>query len=116
GGGPRRCSPTASCAAGQGASGGARAVRPSRAAARPPQDDGIWDGGDDMSVSRRQVMTGSLALALAGRAAAQEADWPRVIEAARKEGKVVIYNAAIGAGYYTEVAKAFERTYGIRVE
>src|SRR6185295_10223640 len=85
GGGPRRCSPTASCAAGQGASGGARAVRPSRAAARPPQDDGIWDGGDDMSVSRRQVMTGSLAMALAGRAAAQEADWPRVIEAARQE-------------------------------
>jgi iron(III) transport system substrate-binding protein len=69
-----------------------------------------------MMLTRREMIAGSAALALSGRAAAQQDDWAKVTEAARQEGKVVIYNAAIGAGYYTEVAKAFERTYGIRVE
>src|SRR5262245_58812387 len=72
--------------------------------------------GRHIGLSRRDMIAGGAALVLSGRAAAQQDDWPKVIDAARQEGKVVIYNAAIGAGYYTEVAKAFERSYGIRVE
>ena len=47
---------------------------------------------------RRSVL-GMLAAstALAGPAAAQSDDWAKVVEAARKEGKLVIYTASIGS-------------------
>jgi iron(III) transport system substrate-binding protein len=54
-----------------------------------------------------------------GRAAAQapaDADWKRVIDAARKEGKVVMYSGAVGAPTTPKIASAFEARYGVRVE
>ncbi|MGM4919259.1 ABC transporter substrate-binding protein [Tardiphaga sp. 813_E8_N1_3] len=47
---------------------------------------------------------------------AQAEDWNAVIDAAKKEGKVVIYSMALGAPYYGAVLKSFEAKYGIRVE
>ena len=52
----------------------------------------------------------------AGRAAAQSDDWQKVVEAAKKEGKLVIYTASIGSPFHKAVVKAFEQKYGIRVE
>ncbi|MBV8850062.1 MAG: extracellular solute-binding protein [Methylobacteriaceae bacterium] len=48
--------------------------------------------------------------------AAQADDWNGVVDAAKKEGKVVVYNMALGAPYFTAVIKSFERKYGISVE
>ena len=54
--------------------------------------------------------------ALAGPAAAQTDDWAKVVEAAKKEGKLVIYTASIGSPFHKAVIKAFEKKYGITVE
>ena len=42
-------------------------------------------------------------------------EWNQVTAAAKKEGEVVVYNAAIGADYYKAVIASFEKHYGIRV-
>ncbi|QOZ08035.1 ABC transporter substrate-binding protein [Bradyrhizobium sp. CCBAU 51765] len=42
--------------------------------------------------------------------------WQPVIDAARKEGKLVIYDMALGAPYFIAVLKSFEAKYGIPVE
>ena len=56
-------------------------------------------------------------LALAASAAAQsDTDWQKVIEAAKKEGKVVVYTATVGSPYHKAIFKAFEEKYGIHVE
>jgi iron(III) transport system substrate-binding protein len=39
-----------------------------------------------------------------------------VVDAAKKEGKLVIYDMALGAPYFTAVLKSFEAKYGIPVE
>jgi iron(III) transport system substrate-binding protein len=46
---------------------------------------------------------------------AQDA-WQGVVDAAKKEGKLVIYDMALGAPYFTGVLKSFENKYGIPVE
>jgi iron(III) transport system substrate-binding protein len=43
-------------------------------------------------------------------------DWQAVVDAAKKEGKLVIYDMALGAPYFTAVLKSFEAKYGIPVE
>jgi iron(III) transport system substrate-binding protein len=43
-------------------------------------------------------------------------DWQGVVDAAKKEGKLVIYDMALGAPYFTAVLKSFESKYGIPVE
>ena len=55
---------------------------------------------------------------LVGRAStpAHADDWNTVVDAAKKEGKVVVYNMALGAPYFTAVIKSFESKYGIAVE
>ncbi len=53
---------------------------------------------------------------LPGSAHAQDASWEGVVDAAKKEGKVVVYNMALGAPYFTAVLKSFEAKYGISVE
>jgi ABC-type Fe3+ transport system substrate-binding protein len=58
----------------------------------------------------------SSALALLAPAAAQGEDWSKVVAAAQQEGKVVVYNSALGAPYYLAVVKAFEKKYAIKVE
>jgi iron(III) transport system substrate-binding protein len=49
-------------------------------------------------------------------ASAQDASWDAVVAAAKQEGKVVVYNMALGAPYFQAVIKSFEATYGIPVE
>ena len=49
-------------------------------------------------------------------AQAPDAEWKKVIEAARKEGKVVVYNGAVGTPALPKVLAAFEGKYGIRTE
>lgn len=49
-------------------------------------------------------------------ASAQDASWNAVVDAAKKEGRVVVYNMALGAPYFAAVLKSFEAKYGIPVE
>ena len=49
-------------------------------------------------------------------ASAQDASWDGVVAAAKQEGKVVVYNMALGAPYFQAVISSFEKTYGISVE
>jgi iron(III) transport system substrate-binding protein len=48
-------------------------------------------------------------------ASAQDS-WQPVVDAAKKEGKLVIYDMALGAPYFVAVLKSFEAKYGIPVE
>lgn len=68
-------------------------------------------------MKRRKVL-GLLAAApaIARPALAQSADWNQVVEAAKKEGKLVIYTASIGSPFHKTVFKAFETKYGIKIE
>jgi iron(III) transport system substrate-binding protein len=45
-----------------------------------------------------------------------EESWDAVVEAAKKEGKIVVYDMALGAPYFLAVLKSFEAKYGIPVE
>jgi iron(III) transport system substrate-binding protein len=45
-----------------------------------------------------------------------EADWKKVVDAAKKEAKVVVYNGAVGTPTLPKIAAAFESRFGIRVE
>jgi iron(III) transport system substrate-binding protein len=66
---------------------------------------------------RRNVLGGLAAsAALARDAAAQDSEWQKVVDAARKEGKLVIYTASIGSPFHKTVFKAFEAKYGIAIE
>jgi iron(III) transport system substrate-binding protein len=66
----------------------------------------------------RRTVLGSLAAsaAIVRTAAAQDADWQKVVDAAKKEGKVVVYTASIGSPFHKTVFKSFEAKYGIKVE
>ena len=56
-------------------------------------------------------------LTLAARsAAAQTDDWKKVVDGARKEGKVVMYSGAVGNPMSPKIATAFEAKYGVRLE
>jgi iron(III) transport system substrate-binding protein len=46
----------------------------------------------------------------------QGVDWDKVIEAAKREGKLVIYNSAISAAYFDAIVRSFEDKYAIEVE
>ncbi len=58
----------------------------------------------------------ALAGAWAAPAAAQEQDWAKVVEAAKKEGAVTVYHAQLGAPHWKTVVKVFESRYGVRVQ
>src|SRR5215472_14923325 len=65
----------------------------------------------------RAALVACLALFLAGIALPAHAeDWQAVVDAAKKEGKVVVYDMALGAPYFVAVLKSFEAKYGIPVE
>lgn len=71
-----------------------------------------------MRSTRRRVtglVAGSAALAATPWATAQ-ADWDKVVDAARKEGKVVLYTANVGVKFHHDIAAAFQKRYGIPVE
>jgi iron(III) transport system substrate-binding protein len=54
--------------------------------------------------------------AFARAAAAQDAEWQKVVDAAKKEGKLVIYTASIGSPFHKTIFKAFEAKYDIKIE
>jgi iron(III) transport system substrate-binding protein len=45
-----------------------------------------------------------------------EDDWSKVVEAAKKEGHVVLYSAFVGLATHQQLKKEFEATYGITVD
>jgi iron(III) transport system substrate-binding protein len=67
---------------------------------------------------RRRNILGLLAAApaIVRSAAAQTDDWAKVVDAAKKEGKLLIYTASIGSPFHKTVIKAFETKYGIKVD
>jgi len=66
---------------------------------------------------RRTFVAQAALLALAAPALAQsDAEWQQVVDAARKEGKLVIYTASIVSVSLMAVTKAFEQKYGISIE
>ena len=65
----------------------------------------------------RKTLRAALLVCLAGLVMPAHADdWQIVVDAAKKEGKLVIYDMALGAPYFTAVLKSFEAKYGIPVE
>jgi len=66
---------------------------------------------------RRRVLGGLAAgAAFARSAAAQDVEWQKVVDAAKKEGKLVIYTASIGSPFHKTIFKAFEAKYDIKIE
>jgi iron(III) transport system substrate-binding protein len=67
---------------------------------------------------RRRKVLGLLAAApaIARTASAQGDDWNKVVDAAKKEGKLLIYTASIGSPFHKKVFQAFESKYGIKVD
>lgn len=74
-----------------------------------------------MQTRRSALSTLALGAAALGapwpqRAAAQGATWDAVVQAAKKEGKVVVYSGSIGLPDNVAVMKSFEAKYGIKLE
>jgi len=71
-------------------------------------------------LTRRSVLRLAALVPLAAglRPAAAQApdDWKKLVDAAKKEGKVVVYNGAVGTPALPKVLAAFEGKYGIRAE
>ncbi len=60
--------------------------------------------------------TAAFILSLVAQAAAQDADWAKVIEAAKKEGKVVLYTSTQGVEFHNQALRSFQAKYGIATE
>src|SRR6185369_11092501 len=71
---------------------------------------------DEVFLKLKRIAVAALAAGFALPASAQDASWDSVVAAAKKEGKVVVYNMALGAPYFVAVLKSFEAKYGIPVE
>lgn len=73
-----------------------------------------------MLTRRSMLRLASLAPpALTRRADAQtagDAEWKKVIEAAKKEGKVSMYTGAVGSPAFPKIAAAFEAKYSVRLD
>jgi iron(III) transport system substrate-binding protein len=74
-----------------------------------------------INIVRRKWLGATLAssgLLLLGSVAQADAaaDWDKVVDAAKKEGKIVLYSAAAGQTAHHRIAKAFEKKYGIHVD
>ncbi len=66
---------------------------------------------------RRTGLVLAAVLGLTLPAAAQDAaEWAKIVEAAKKEGKVTLYTSTLGAPFHNAVIATFEKKYGIRVE
>jgi iron(III) transport system substrate-binding protein len=77
------------------------------------------DRGKDLFITRRAALLGlaaGSAMLSAPTVARAEDDWNKVVEAARKEGRVVLYSAFVGLAAHKDLKKDFEATYGITVE
>lgn len=70
-------------------------------------------------ITRRAALLGlaaSAAMVSAPERARAEDDWNNVVEAAKKEGHVVLYSAFVGLATHHQLKKDFEATYGITVD
>lgn len=70
-------------------------------------------------ITRRAALLGlavSTAMLSVPECARAEDDWSKVIEAAKKEGHVVLYSAFVGLATHKQLKKDFEATYGITVD
>jgi iron(III) transport system substrate-binding protein len=70
-------------------------------------------------LTRREALIGLAAgpaMLSASVVARAEDDWNNVVEAAKKEGRVVLYSAFVGLAAHKDLKKDFEATYGITVE
>ena len=65
---------------------------------------------------RRRAFGALMAGTALSRTAWAQDDWAKVADAARKEGKLVIYTASIGSPSLKTVIKAFEQKHGVSVE
>jgi iron(III) transport system substrate-binding protein len=68
---------------------------------------------------RRRKVLGLLAAApavIGSTASAQTEDWNKVVDAAKKEGKLLIYTASTGSPFHKKVIEAFEAKYNIKVD
>jgi len=71
---------------------------------------------------RRSIRIAAAALALFASSLAhaqtpeQQAEWDKVVEAAKKEGTVTLYSGQLGVPYHPEIARLFTEKYGIGVE
>jgi len=62
-------------------------------------------------------MVKSLAVFVLATSLAQSpSEWQKVVEAAKREGKVILYSALVGAPSTSRITEAFEAKYGIPVE
>lgn len=75
-----------------------------------------------MTLHRRQFLgavaatsAATLASGYVTGARAQD-DWNRVVDAARKEGRLRLYTSGVGSPFHKEVGRLFEQKYGIRME
>jgi iron(III) transport system substrate-binding protein len=64
----------------------------------------------------RSIALALSAALLAAHAGAQAPNWDEITAAAKKEGSVVLYSAAVGAPTVKEINRLFEAKYGIRVQ
>ena len=69
-----------------------------------------------MLTARNVALAVAVSLLVGHPADAQEQDWAKVIEAAKKEGTVVVYHAQLGAAHWKKVVAAFQAKYGIKVQ
>jgi len=70
-------------------------------------------------ITRRAALLGlaaGSALLSAPDMARAEDDWSKIVEAAKKEGHVVLYSAFVGLAAHQNLKKDFEATYGITVD
>jgi iron(III) transport system substrate-binding protein len=70
-------------------------------------------------ITRRTALLGlaaGSAILSAPRPARAEDDWSKIVEGAKKEGRVVLYSASVGLPMHQELKKDFEATYGITVD
>ena len=77
------------------------------------------DRADRAFITRRAALlglaAGSAALSLPGSARAED-DWSRIVEAAKKEGHVVLYSAFVGLAAHQQLKRDFQASYGITVD
>jgi iron(III) transport system substrate-binding protein len=70
-------------------------------------------------LTRREALLGlaaGSAMLSATTMARAEDDWNKIVEAAKKEGRVVLYSAFVGLAAHKDLKKDFEAAYGITVE
>ncbi|WP_105383973.1 ABC transporter substrate-binding protein [Neorhizobium alkalisoli] len=64
----------------------------------------------------RKLAAFAVAAVVAGPVFAQDAEWDKVVEAAKKEGTVTVYNSQLGAPNFVAVTESFQKKHGIKVE